>query len=86
MLSWCMPFLLLGCVGEVRLHQRGTLASICVSRAPWFGKRPAHGRGRPPASPTAATALRITSVTACGCEIMITWEPSTSVIVAPARL
>src|SRR5205807_3488126 len=35
---------------------------------------------------TAATALRITSVTTCGCEIMITWEPSTSVIVAPARL
>ena len=33
-----------------------------------------------------ATALRITSVTTCGCEIMLTWEPSTSVIVAPARL
>src|SRR5207248_4341160 len=38
------------------------------------------------AEPMAATALRITSVTTCGCEIMITWEPSTSVIVAPARL
>ncbi len=25
-------------------------------------------------------------MTTCGCEIMITWEPSTSVIVAPARL
>ena len=34
---------------------------------------------------TAATAFRITSVTAWGCEIMITWEPSISVIVAPAR-
>ena len=33
----------------------------------------------------AATASRITSVTASGCEIMITCEPSTSVIVAPAR-
>src|SRR5258706_6796823 len=32
-----------------------------------------------------ATARRITSATTCGCEIMITWEPSTSVIVAPAR-
>ena len=38
-----------------------------------------------PTDPTAATASRITSVTAWGCEIMITWEPSTSVIVAPAR-
>src|SRR3954470_11747625 len=27
----------------------------------------------------------ITSTTTCGCDIMITWEPSTSVIVAPAR-
>src|SRR5207344_3012011 len=34
---------------------------------------------------TAATASRITSVTAWGCEIMITCEPSTSVMVAPAR-
>ena len=34
---------------------------------------------------TAAAASRITSVTASGCEIMITWEPSTSVILAPAR-
>jgi len=33
----------------------------------------------------AAIAVRITSVTACGCEIIITCEPSTSVIVAPAR-
>src|SRR5438046_10337922 len=38
------------------------------------------------AESTTATALMITSVTICGCEIMITWEPSTSVIVAPARL
>ena len=37
------------------------------------------------AEPTVATASRITSVTAWGCEIMITCEPSTSVIVAPAR-
>ena len=35
---------------------------------------------------TAATAVRMTSVTAWGCEIMIAWDPSTSVIVAPARL
>ncbi len=34
---------------------------------------------------TVASASRITSVTASGCEIMITCEPSTSVIVAPAR-
>src|SRR5262249_20773561 len=34
---------------------------------------------------TASTAWRITAVTASGCEIMITCEPSTSVIFAPAR-
>src|SRR5215212_6943585 len=34
---------------------------------------------------TAASAVRITSTTTCGCDIIITWEPSTSVIVAPAR-
>ena len=34
---------------------------------------------------TAATASRITFVTASGCETMITCEPSTSVIFAPAR-
>jgi hypothetical protein len=34
---------------------------------------------------TPAIACRITSVTACGWEIMITWNPSTSVIAAPAR-
>src|SRR5262249_9349037 len=33
----------------------------------------------------AATAFRITSVTAWGCEIMITCEPSTSVTAPPAR-
>src|SRR6478609_10823788 len=32
------------------------------------------------------SALRITSVTACGCEIMITCEPSISRSSAPARL
>src|SRR5215213_11510227 len=34
---------------------------------------------------TAASAVMIVSATTCGCDIMITWEPSTSVIVAPAR-
>src|SRR5437764_1094988 len=61
-----------------------TLASICVRLSTWFEKRPAHRCGRPPVSLTAATAARITSVTICGCEIMITWEPSTSVILAQA--
>jgi hypothetical protein len=32
---------------------------------------------------TAASAVRIASATTCGCDIMTTWEPSTSVIVAP---
>src|SRR2546430_3066448 len=63
-----------------------TLALIYVRLSTWFEKRPAHRCGRPPVSLTAATAARITSVTTCGCEIMITWEPSTSVIFAPARL
>src|SRR6266516_5384607 len=77
----------LGCVGEVRLHHAGRRhRSAKVAPRGSGGKRPAHGRGRPPVSLTAAPALRITSVTTCGCEIMITWEPSTSVIVAPARL
>jgi len=31
---------------------------------------------------TAASAVRIVSATTCGCDIMITWELSTSVIVA----
>ena len=35
--------------------------------------------------PTAPTASMITFVTASGCETMITWEPSSSLIVAPAR-
>jgi len=35
--------------------------------------------------PTAASAFRITSVTAWGWEIMITCDPSISVMVAPAR-
>jgi hypothetical protein len=35
--------------------------------------------------PTVATALRIMYVTTWGCETMITHEPSTSVMVAPAR-
>src|SRR5229473_3554384 len=75
----------LGCVDEVRLHHAGR-RHRCAYVAPRGsgGKRPAHGRGRPPVSLTAATALRITSVTTCGCESMITWEPSTSVILAPA--
>ena len=34
---------------------------------------------------TARTALRMWSVTACGWEIMITREPSTSTMSAPAR-
>jgi len=34
---------------------------------------------------TARAAVRMTSVTACGWEIMITCEPSTSVMSAPAR-
>src|SRR5215208_3406673 len=34
---------------------------------------------------TSLSALRITSVTSCGWEIMTTWEASTSVILAPAR-
>ena len=33
----------------------------------------------------AGTEVRIASATACGCETMITWEPSASVIVAPVR-
>jgi hypothetical protein len=41
--------------------------------------------GVPSYAATSWSAVMITSVTACGCEIMITWEPSTSVIVAPAR-
>jgi uncharacterized protein with GYD domain len=36
-------------------------------------------------SATARAAVRMTSVTARGCEIMITCEPSTSVMSAPAR-
>jgi hypothetical protein len=32
----------------------------------------------------AATTVRITSATNCGHDTMITWEPSASVIVAPA--
>ena len=36
-------------------------------------------------SATARAAVRMTSVTACGCEIMITCEPSTSTMCAPAR-
>src|SRR5262249_39547194 len=43
-------------------------------------RRVAHGAQR-----TLAIAVSITSVTACGWEIMITCDPSTSVIVAPAR-
>jgi hypothetical protein len=39
----------------------------------------------PSAQPTAWIACRIRSVTARGWEIMITWEPSTSTTVAPAR-
>src|SRR5262249_14881385 len=38
-----------------------------------------------PAAATAATALRMTSVTTWGCDIMITWEPPISVMVALAR-
>jgi hypothetical protein len=34
---------------------------------------------------TALAAVTMTSVTACGWEIMITCEPSTSVMSAPAR-
>ena len=34
---------------------------------------------------TSLSARRITSATSYGWEIMITWEPSTSLIVAPAR-
>jgi hypothetical protein len=41
--------------------------------------------GHPACGATAVSAVRMTSVTASGCEIMITWEPSISVIVAPAR-
>src|SRR3954447_14438767 len=36
-------------------------------------------------SPSVASARMITSMTACGCEIMITCEPSASAISAPAR-
>src|SRR6266700_4567195 len=78
-------FPMLGCAGDGRSHHGSAPASLGVSRASWFGKRPTNHLGRPPVQLTAATALRITSVTACGCEIMITWEPSTSMIVAPAR-
>jgi hypothetical protein len=41
------------------------------------------GYGCAPA--TASAAVTMTSVTACGWEIMITCEPSTSVMPAPAR-
>ena len=34
---------------------------------------------------TNVAASRITSATAWGCEVMIAWEPLSSVILAPAR-
>src|SRR6478609_11069277 len=36
--------------------------------------------------PTVRRAVRITSATACGCDTMIKWEPSSSSSSAPARL
>src|SRR3954468_20993579 len=36
-------------------------------------------------SPTEATAARIASIVTCGCDTIETWEPATSLIVAPAR-
>src|ERR687887_1867180 len=79
-----MPFLCVDVPAVCVYTVRGADIDV-LQRATGLGKLPVDDRGHSPAWPTAATALRITSVTTCGCEIMITWEPSTSVIVAPAR-
>src|SRR5215467_9753691 len=57
------------------------ICSTCISKAP----RKMAAFICPPVQLTAATARRITSATIWGREIMITWEPSTSVIVARQR-
>src|SRR5215472_4149613 len=77
--------------GQLKNHSPQPLSrSACrTAAAPGCGTHLVHTRERyrlaPSAGATAATALRITSVTACGCEIMMACEPLSSVTCAPAR-